>query len=108
MSVMNSCGGSRAWVRQFRLELAGDELAAQQLADGRFRDGFHERVAAWKLEACKSRVAAERVKSLRVDSGPAFDKGDDDLAPPLVGQANDRNFRYGRMKGEAAFDIHGR
>ncbi len=49
--------------------LAGDELAAQQLADRRFRDLGDEDIAARPLEAGEPGSAAERVELLGLDRG---------------------------------------
>ena len=50
-----------------RLVLARQQLAAQELADRRFRDRLDEDVAARPLEIGEPRVAAELIELLRLD-----------------------------------------
>src|SRR3954468_18615467 len=77
---------------------AGDELAAQDLADRRFRDFGHEHVIARALEIGEARGPAMRIERRRIDRLLALDEGDDLLAPAFIGQAGDRDLADGRMQ----------
>ena len=74
-------------VRLPRLVFARDQLAAQQLADRRFRDRLDEHIAARPLEFGKAGRAAILVELVGVDRRAALDESRDDLAPALVRQA---------------------
>src|SRR5262249_52623873 len=58
---------------------ARHELAAQELADRRFRDRLDERVAPRPLEIGEPRRTAELIELLRFDRAAAPDEGANDL-----------------------------
>src|SRR4051812_47278186 len=76
-------------LRRLALVLPGHQLAAEQLADRRFRHLAHEDVLARALEVGERRAAAPFVERSRVERARAPDEGDDALAPALVGEADD-------------------
>ena len=69
-----------------QLVFARDQLAAQQLADRRFRDGLDEHIAARPLEVGEAGCAAVLVEIVVRDRGAALHERGDDLAPALVGR----------------------
>src|ERR1700731_2343804 len=89
----------------FALVVAGDEEAAQQLSDRRFRQGIDEDEATGPLEVRKSRCPAELFEVLLGDRALALHKGRDDLAPFLVDYTDHGDFEHGRMKRKTAFDL---
>ena len=95
----------RAYARFLGLVFACDQLAAQELADRRFRDVVDEDVAARPLEIGEAGGAAELVELGVVDRAAALDEGGDDLAPALVGKADHRHFGHGGMQRQAALDL---
>src|SRR5580692_1493400 len=81
-----------------RLIVAGDKLAAQKLADRRFRDLGDEHVATRALEVGQSGLPAEGVKLAGLDRHAPLDEGTDDLAPALMRQARDGDLGYCRVQ----------
>src|SRR5262245_64905329 len=62
--------------RAFELVLTRHELAAQELADGRFRYRLDEDVAPRPLEIGEPRGAAELIELLGLDHATPLDEGD--------------------------------
>src|SRR5258708_38762749 len=100
-----SCCGSWCCRRGPGVELAGDQLAAQQLADRRFRNLGDEDIAARPLEVAQPGRAAELVQFILADRLAALDEGGDDLAPALVGKADHRHLRHRGMQRQTALDL---
>src|SRR5215813_13130663 len=94
-SVGTSVGGS---LMLFPPILAGDEQAAQDLADRRFRDFGDKYVSAGALVIGEARTPAPGVERVGLDRAAAFNKSGDPLTPPLVWQAGDRHLSHGRMQ----------
>src|SRR5215467_11803283 len=78
--------------------LAGDEQAAQDLADRRFRDFGDKHVLARALVIGEARTPAPSVERVGLDSASELDKSGDPLAPALVRQAYDRHLGDGWMQ----------
>ena len=89
----------------FPFVFAGGELAAQEFADGRPRNGFDEHVAPRPFVIGEARPAAEFIELFRLDLGTPLDEGGDDLAPALVGKPDHGHLRDGGMQRQAAFDL---
>ncbi len=89
----------------FELVVAGDEQAAQQFSDRRFRQGIDEDEAPRALEIGQSGRPAELFEFLLGHRPLALDKGGDDLAPPLIGKTDDGDLEHRRMKRKTAFDL---
>src|SRR5262249_27579556 len=70
--------------RALQLVFTRHELAAQELADGRFRDRLDEDVAPRPFEIGEPRGAAELIELLGSDHVATFDEGENALAPALV------------------------
>src|SRR5262249_15669154 len=102
-----SCRRSPSARRGGRLQrvVARGELAAQQLADRRFRDFRDKDVAARPLEIGKPGVTAERIELFGFDRGAALDEGGNDLAPALFGQSDQGDFRGGDMQRWAGLNF---
>src|SRR5262252_8156480 len=88
-----------------RLVFARHELAAQELADRRFRNRLDERVAPRPLETGEPRRAAELIELLRFDRAAALDEGANDLAPALVRNPDYGHFGDCGMQRQTAFDL---
>src|SRR3954453_181593 len=80
--------------RAFAGIFARNELAAEQLADRRFRDFVDEDDTPRPLEIGKARGAAMLIELPFCDRRGALDEGGDDFAPTLVWETHDRNFGY--------------
>src|SRR6516165_93645 len=78
--------------------LAGDEHAAQDLADRRFWDFGDKHIFARALVIGKARSPAPDVERIGLDRAAALDESSNPLAPALVRKANDRHFGDGRMQ----------
>src|SRR5436189_6069307 len=91
-----------------RLIVAGHELAAEQLADRRFRDLFDKHVLARSLEVGKPRPPTELIEFLRLDQDAALDECTYNLAPALVRQPGHGDLGYCRMQRQAALDFNRR
>ena len=78
--------------------LAGDEQAAQDLADRRFRDFGDKHVLARALVIGEARTPAPGVECVGLDRAAALDESGDPLAPALVPQAGDGHLGDGRMQ----------
>src|SRR5208282_2159899 len=89
----------------FALVVTSDKEAAQQLSDRGFGQGIDEDEASRTLEVRKSGCSAELFELLLGDRPLALYKGRDDLAPLLVGEADDGNVEHGRMQRKTAFDL---
>src|ERR1700751_2526830 len=85
-SAGSSGGGS---LMLFPSVIAGDEQAAQDLTDRRFRDFGDKHVLARALVIGEARTPAPGVERLGLDRAAALDKSGDPLAPALVRQAGD-------------------
>src|SRR5215831_9270559 len=85
-SLGSSSGGS---LMLFPPKLAGDEQAAQDLTDRRFRDLGDKHVLARALVIGEARTPAPGVERGGLDRAAALDEGGDPLAPALVRKARD-------------------
>src|SRR5215471_13466670 len=91
--------------RALELVLTRHELAAQELADGRFRYRLDEDVAPRPLEIGEPRGAAELIELLGLDHAAALDEGGNDLAPALVRDPDHGHLGDRGMQRQAAFDL---
>src|SRR5258705_3738618 len=98
--VSPGSGGGACW-----FVFARHELAAQQLADRRFRDSCDENVAPRPLEIGEPRRAAEPIELFGLDHDATLDEGGHDLAPALVCKPDHGNLRHAGMQGQAAFEF---
>src|SRR5262245_47572975 len=87
----------RTDVTFFWLVFTGHQLAAQELANGRFRNVGDEDVTAWALEIGQVRFAAEFIECDVVDRSSALNERGDDFAPALISKPDHRYFRYSGM-----------
>src|SRR5215468_9741298 len=94
-SVGTSGGGS---LMLFPPVLAGDEQAAQDLADWRFRDFGNKHVIARALVIGEARTPAPGVERFGLDRAAALDKSGDPLAPAVVRHAGDRHLGDRRVQ----------
>src|ERR1700733_1777955 len=91
--------------RVFRLIVAGHQQAAQQFSDRGFRQRIDKDETPRALEIGKARGAAKLIEFGFADLCLAFDKGGDDLAPFLVGKADDGDLEHSRVQRKTAFDF---
>src|SRR5215475_831177 len=91
--------------RAFELVLTRHELAAQELADGRFRYRLDEDVAPRPLEIGEPRGAAELIELLGLDHATPLDEGGNDLAPALVRNPDHGHLGDCGMQRQAALDL---
>src|SRR5262249_54386157 len=91
--------------RAFELVLTRHELAAQELADGRFRYRLDEDVAPRPLEIGEPRGAAELIELLGLDHATTLDEGGNDLAPAFVRNPDHGHLGDCGMQRQAAFDL---
>src|ERR1700756_4829752 len=94
-SAGSSGGGS---LMLFPPVIAGDEQAAQDLADRRFRDLGDKHVLAGALVIGEARTPAPDVERVGFDRAAALDESRDPLAPALVRQAGDSHLGDRRMQ----------
>src|SRR5215510_9922286 len=91
--------------RALQLVFTRHELAAQELADGRFRDRLDEDVAPRPFEIGEPRGAAESIEFLGFDHAATLDEGGNDLAPALVSDPDHGHLGDCGMQRQAAFDL---
>src|SRR6516162_3381039 len=91
--------------RALQLVFACHELAAQELADGRFRYRLDEDVAPRPLEIGEPRGAAELIELLGLDHATTFDERGNDLAPALVRNPDHGHVGDCGMQRQAALDL---
>src|ERR1700679_1962112 len=89
----------------FALIVAGNEQAAQQLAHRRFWQGIDKDEAPGTLEICEPRCPAELFEVLLADGSVTLNESRDDLAPFLIGEADNGDFEHRRMQRKTAFDL---
>src|SRR3954466_1847655 len=99
------CGSKGCGGHLFGLVFARNEFSAQKLADGRLRDLANKDVAARPLEIGEPRGPAMVVEVTVGDLGTPLDESGDNLAPPLVRQADHGDLRDGGMKRQTALDL---
>ena len=102
LSVFSRAGGAFGFV------FSSHQLAAKELANRRFRYIAHEKVTARTFEFGKAGGLAKLIELNFLDGLAALDESGDHLAPALVREADDSNFRHSRMERQAAFDFDGR
>src|SRR5262249_6083377 len=91
--------------RALQLVFARHELAPQELADGRLRDGRDEDVAPRPLEIGEPRGAAELIELLGLDHATTLDEGGNDLAPTLVRDSDHGHLGDCGTKRQPACDL---
>src|SRR5262249_58950906 len=89
----------------FGLVFTCHQLAAQELANGRFRNTGDEDVTARALEIGQARFAAEFIECDVVDRSAALDERGDDLAQALISKPNHRYFQHSGMQRQAALNL---
>src|SRR6516165_4237418 len=107
LGARSSAGQAFAGKRHRALELVltRHELAAQELADGRFRYRRDEDVAPRPLEIGEPRGVAELIELLGLDHAATLDEGGNDLAPALVRDPDHGHLGDCGMQRQAAFDL---
>src|SRR5262249_34335444 len=91
--------------RALQFVFACHELAPQELADGRLRDGRDEDVAPRPRETGQPRGAAELIALRGLDHAATLDEGGNDLAPALVRDPDHGHLGDCGMQRQAAFDL---